>query len=83
MIIPAEGVLNTALMRRGVKTLAGVPVMDAYGTLLCYAEMLVRLQRVSALRVSHHGYYAGPDGEGFDHFTQVTIDALSKNRKGR
>jgi Asp/Glu/hydantoin racemase len=82
MIIPAEGVLNTALMRRGVTTLAGVPVMDAYGTLLCYAEMLARLHRFSALSVSHHGYYAGPDAEGFDHFTQVTIDALSKYRSG-
>ncbi|MGH9920159.1 MAG: aspartate/glutamate racemase family protein, partial [Nitrososphaerales archaeon] len=44
LIIPAEGVLNTALVRRGVKTLAGVPVLDAYGTLLCHAEMLVGLQ---------------------------------------
>ena len=43
LIIPAEGVLNTALVRRGIRTLAGVPVMDAYGTLLSYAEMLVRL----------------------------------------
>ena len=79
IIIPAEGVLNTALMRRGVKTLAGVPVMDAYGTLLCYAEMLARLHRFSALSVSHTGYYAGPDAEGFDHFTRITAEALSKN----
>jgi Asp/Glu/hydantoin racemase len=80
MIIPAEGVLNTALMRRGVKTLAGVPVLDAYGTLLYYAEMLVRLHRLSAFQVSHRGYYAGPDPAGVAHFTKVTLDALGEDR---
>lgn len=77
LIIPAEGVLNTALMRRGVRALAGVPVMDAYGTLLSYAEMLVRLQRTTGMKVSHSGYYAGPGDAGFDHFTSVTVEALS------
>jgi len=79
VIIPAEGVLNTALMRRGIKQLAGVPVMDAYGVLLGYAEMLARLQRSTGLAVGHTGYYAGPDGVGFDFFTKVTIEALSNN----
>ena len=76
VIIPAEGVLNTALVRRGVKTLAGAPVLDAYGTLLCYAEMLVRLQRRSSFEVSHLGHYAGPSGPNVEHLTRVTLDAL-------
>lgn len=80
VIIPAEGVLNTALVRRGVRTLAGVPVLDAYGTLLNYAEMLVRLNRMSALRVSHAGFYAGPDAAGVDHFTKVTLESLGGAR---
>jgi allantoin racemase len=78
VIIPAEGVLNTALMRRGVTTLAGVPVMDAYGTLLAHAEMLVKLQRKTGMLVSHSGYYRGPDAAGFDHFQAMTLRALSK-----
>lgn len=77
LIIPAEGVLNTALVLRGANSLAGVPVMDAYGTLLCYAEMLVHLQRNTALTISHRGYYAGPDGRGIEHFTRVTLEALN------
>jgi Asp/Glu/hydantoin racemase len=77
VIIPAEGVLNTALMRRGVTSLAGVPVMDAYGTLLAYAEMLARLHQSTGMTVSHQGYYKGPDSLGIDHFNDVTLRALS------
>lgn len=77
VIIPAEGVLNTALMRRGVTTLAGVPVMDAYGTLLAHAEMLVRLQKTTGMQVSHSGFYKGPDADGYDHFAAVTLRALA------
>lgn len=77
VIIPAEGVLNTALVRRGVATLAGVPVMDAYGTLLAHAEMLVKLQRSTGMTVSHSGYYKGPDAKGYDHFHAMTLRALA------
>lgn len=72
VIIPAEGVLNTALMRRGVATLAGVPVLDAYGMLLAHAEMLVKLQRATGLTVSHTGYYKGPDAATYDHFRRIS-----------
>lgn len=80
VIIPAEGVLNTALMRRGVKALAGAPVLDAYGTLLAHAEMLVRLQQRTGLSVSHLGHYAGPSAADVEHFTRVTLDALGRGR---
>lgn len=83
MIIPAEGVLNTALMRRGVNNLAGVPVMDAYGTLLAHAEMLVRLQRTTGMQVSHTGYYAGPSSVDFDHITAITLKALAPTDEQR
>lgn len=76
MIIPAEGVMNTALVRRGVKTLGGVPVMDAYGTLLAHAEMLVRLQRRTGLQVSHTGFYKGPGGPLINHFNAVQRQSL-------
>jgi Asp/Glu/hydantoin racemase len=61
VLIPAEGVLNTALMRQGLRAIGGVPVLDAYGALLAYAEMLVRLQRTTGLAVSRAGGYARPD----------------------
>lgn len=78
VIIPAEGVLNTALSRRGIREIAGAPVLDAYAALLLHAEMLVRLQRATGLKVSRTGSYAGPDRSTADHFATVTVAALSK-----
>lgn len=76
VIIPAEGVLNTSMVRRGIRTLAGVPVLDAYGTLVAYAEMLVRLQRSTGMRVSHAGAYGRPSDDAIDHFATATANAL-------
>lgn len=76
LIVPAEGVLNTSVVRRGIRTLAGVPVLDAYGLLLGYAETLVRLQRTTGLRVSHAGAYGRPPEGAIDHFAQATGQAL-------
>lgn len=45
VIIPAEGVLNTVLIRNRVLEVDGAPVLDSYGILLAYAEMLVRMRR--------------------------------------
>lgn len=45
VIVPAEGVLNTVLVENGVVEVDGVPVIDSYGTLMAYAEMMVRLRR--------------------------------------
>ena len=47
VIIPAEGLLNTVLVRSGVREIEGVPVLDSYGALLAHAEMLVRIRRCS------------------------------------
>jgi Asp/Glu/hydantoin racemase len=47
VIIPAEGLLNTVLVRNGVHEIEGVRVLDSYGALLAYAEMLVRIRRCS------------------------------------
>lgn len=76
VIIPAEGVLNTCLVHRGIRELAGVPVLDGYGTLLCYAEMLVRLRRSTGARVSHTGAYGRPSDDAVDHFATATAHAL-------
>jgi allantoin racemase len=82
LIIPAEGVLNTSLVRRGIRTLAGVPVLDAYGTLLSYAEMLVRLRRSTGTEVSHAGAYGRPPVAVVDHLAGVTGEALLAGRIG-
>lgn len=83
LIIPAEGVLNTAMMRRGVRRLAGVPVIDAYGALLSYAEMLVRLQRTTGLQVSHAGAYLGPGRETAARFESITARVLGAEAVSR
>jgi allantoin racemase len=60
VIIPAEGVLNTALVRNEVRSILETPVLDSYGSLLALAEMLVRLRRRSGLSTSRSGTYARP-----------------------
>lgn len=80
LIIPSEGVLNTSLVRRGIRSLAGVPVLDAYGLLLGYAETLVRLRRSAGLQVSHAGAYGRPPEDAIDHFAQATGHALLEGR---
>ncbi len=82
LVIPAEGVLNTSLVRRGIRTLAGVPVLDAYGTLLSYAEMLVRLRRSTGTQVSHAGAYGRPADDVVDHLAGATGEALLAGRVG-
>jgi allantoin racemase len=60
VVIPAEGVLNVALVRNGVRAVAGAPVLDSYGSLIALAETMVRLRRISGLGVSRAGDYAKP-----------------------
>jgi allantoin racemase len=60
VVIPAEGVLNVALVRNGVRAVAGAPVLDSYGSLIALAETMVRLRRISGLGVSRAGEYAKP-----------------------
>ncbi len=54
VIIPAEGLLNTVLVRSGVREVEGVPVLDSYGALLAHAEMLVRVRRSLAPAVTRN-----------------------------
>src|SRR5690606_37263220 len=63
MIVPAEGVLNIALVRNNVQAIEGTPVLDSYGSLLAFAEMLVQLRRKSGLSASRTGAYAKPPEE--------------------
>ncbi|MGH8764384.1 MAG: aspartate/glutamate racemase family protein [Burkholderiales bacterium] len=61
IVIPADGVLNEFLVRRGRLTAHGdVPVMDSLGVLFQHAAFLARLARTKAATVSRHQMYARP-----------------------
>jgi allantoin racemase len=76
VIIPAEGVVNTVLVRNKLQEIDGVPVLDSYGALLGFAEMLVQLRRKSGLRVGRSGAYARMPEPFIQHFRRATVDAL-------
>ena len=68
IIIPADGVLNEFLVRRGRLTArGGVPVMDSLGVLFQHAAFMVRLARTTGAGVSRHQFYARPSQKLVDH----------------
>ena len=81
VIIPAEGVINTVLVRNQVHQVAGAPVLDSYGALVAFAEMLVQFRRRSGLSVGRRGDYLRPNADLISHLRSVSIDALQEARK--
>lgn len=78
VLIPAEGVLNTMLVRNGVQQVDGVPVLDSYGALLQHADMLVRLRRRAGLMTSRQGEYAQPPTPVMDHLRRLSATVLQE-----
>lgn len=78
VLIPAEGVLNTMLVRNGIKDVDGVPVLDSYGALLQHADMLVRLRKRAGLAVGRRGAYAKPPTEVMRHLRRLTASMLQE-----
>lgn len=78
VIIPAEGVINTVLVRNRVQTVAGAPVLDSYGALIAFAKMLVQLRRCSGLTVGRRGAYIRPAPEIIAHMRRISIEALQE-----
>jgi Asp/Glu/hydantoin racemase len=76
VIIPAEGVVNTVLVRNKLHSVDGTPVLDSYGALLAFAEMLVQLRRRSGLAVGRRGIYAQPPDSLVRHLRRITREAL-------
>ena len=58
LLIPAENVLNSLLVGAGVRELAGLPVLDAYGALLVHAEAAVAMRRRTGLQTGRTGAWA-------------------------
>jgi Asp/Glu/hydantoin racemase len=68
IVIPADGVLNEFLVRRGRLTARGdVPVMDSLGVLFQHAAFLARLARTTGAGVSRHQFYARPSRAVVEH----------------
>lgn len=76
VVIPAEGVLNTVLVRNGVRQVRECPVLDSYGALLALAQALVQLRRRSGLLVGRRGAYARPPRELVQHLRGTARDIL-------
>ena len=60
VIIPGEAPLCTLLSQQGLSRIDEVPIVDAYATTLCTAEMLVDLRRKLGLSVNRRGYFFAP-----------------------
>ena len=68
IVIPADGVLNEFLVRRGRLTAHGdVPVIDSLAVLFQHAAFLARLSRSKAASVSRHQFYARPPQAMVEH----------------
>ena len=68
IIIPADGMLNEFLVRRGRLTARGdVPVMDSVGVLFQHAAFLARLAQTTGSGVSRHQFYARPSQALVEH----------------
>ena len=68
IIVPADGVLNEFLVRRGRLSAHGdVPVMDSLGVLFQHAAFMVRLARTTRAGVSRHQFYARPSPALVEH----------------
>jgi Asp/Glu/hydantoin racemase len=78
VLIPAEGVLNTVLVRNGVREVDGVPVLDSYGALLQHAHMLARLRSRTGLAVGRRGAYAKPPAPVMKHLRSLTAAVLQE-----
>ena len=83
VIIPAEGVVNTVLVRNKLDAVDGTPVLDSYGSLLAFAEMLVQLRRRSRLSIGRRGAYAKPPESLVRHLRRMTVGALQDSEARR
>lgn len=71
VIIPADGVLNEFVWRRGLSRWEGATIMDAIGVLFQYAEFMVASRESLGLTVSRAGWYAKPTDEMLSHARRV------------
>jgi allantoin racemase len=72
IVIPADGVLNEFLVRRGrLKAHGEVPVMDSLGVLFQHAAFMVRIARTTGAGVSRLQMYTQPPAAMIEHVRGV------------
>lgn len=76
VIVPSESLLNTALVKQGVREVDGVPVVDAFAVMLAHAEMLVRVRRATGLQISRTAH-PRPDAASLGQMRAATAAVLS------
>jgi allantoin racemase len=81
VLIPAEGVLNTMLVRNGVRQVDDVPVLDSYGALLMHAEMMARLRSRTGLSTGRRTAYAKPPTDIMKHLRRITCSVLERGTR--
>jgi Asp/Glu/hydantoin racemase len=67
-IIPAEGILAEIVAAAGITQVDGAAVLDGIGIPVAQAEMMVKLQRRTGLRVGRAWHHARPAPEILDSF---------------
>ena len=84
IIIPADGVLNEFLVRRGrLQAKGDVPVMDSLGVLFQYAAFFARIARTTGSSVSRRQMYLQPSAAMVEHVRQFSgQSALTHNFSG-
>ncbi len=71
VVVPAEGVLNEIVHRRGVRSIAEATVLDCVGTSFLYAEMMVQLRQRLGVGVGRRWAYTRPSAEVLAHMKLV------------
>jgi Asp/Glu/hydantoin racemase len=78
VLIPAEGVLNTMLVRNRVRQVDDVPIIDSYGALLLHAEMMARLRSRTGLSTGRRTTYAKAPADVMRHLRRITSSVLER-----
>jgi allantoin racemase len=77
VIIPAEGVLNIALVKNGVTTVNGMTILDSYGALIKLTESAVALQRLTGFQISRAATYMRPPQGLVPNLRSKAADAMA------
>lgn len=74
-LIPGEGVLNATLSSAGIQSIAGLPVIDSFASVVAHAEMLVRLGATTGVGRRHNP----PQDDVRKHIETVAAVALVRD----
>lgn len=72
-IIPAEGILAEVIATNGLTSIDGATVIDMIGIAIAFAEMQVKLRRLTGLQPGRRWQYAKPD--------RAVVDAIRSGKK--